>query len=197
MAKRSGVNSIPFWGSFATAAQLPNVSGATLQSVQVDAGDQAYVSGTAAFYVCTTATVGAAVWARVGPGQTLSTVFNASGDLSFAVLGAAAGTVSLSALIDGTRSVALDGVITSVILNQQGDGTAGTTTAELYRRRAGAFTLLATISLAQGGGDYSQTAAVPAGALATITAGDRWYVQLIAAQTDGLNASLEVQFGAT
>lgn len=52
-----------YWGAFASAAQLPNALGATLQSAKVQVGDTAYLSSAAELYVCTAATVGAAVWA--------------------------------------------------------------------------------------------------------------------------------------
>jgi hypothetical protein len=71
MANRSGANSIPYWGVYATATGatgLPNVAGGTFQNGNVEAGDIAFVSGTALLYVCTTATPGAAVWSPVQPG---------------------------------------------------------------------------------------------------------------------------------
>lgn len=49
----------------ATTANLPNVSGSPTQTTALVAGDEAYVTGTAAKYVCTTATPGAAVWVPV------------------------------------------------------------------------------------------------------------------------------------
>lgn len=57
-----GVQEFP---NFASVAQLPNTAGATVQSHQLVVGAIASVSGT--LYVCTTATVGAAVWALVSP----------------------------------------------------------------------------------------------------------------------------------
>jgi hypothetical protein len=65
MANRNGSNSIPFWGTYATAAVLPNVAAAPTQTPQLQAGDQAYVSGVSGFFVCTTATPGAAVWVQL------------------------------------------------------------------------------------------------------------------------------------
>lgn len=64
MATRSQVSSHPYWGLYASTAQLPNVSGASVQSANVQQGDTAAVGSS--LYVCTTATVGAAVWAEVG-----------------------------------------------------------------------------------------------------------------------------------
>jgi hypothetical protein len=49
------------WGNFATTAQLPNASGATIQTGDVQVGARAFVIGSG-YYYCTTATEGAAVW---------------------------------------------------------------------------------------------------------------------------------------
>lgn len=68
MALRSGNNSVSYWGRYATAAGatgLPNTAGATVQTAFLETGDIAFVTGTGVLYVCTTATVGAAVWAAV------------------------------------------------------------------------------------------------------------------------------------
>lgn len=64
MATRSGQNSIAYWGRYVSAAELPNVAGATVQLNPgvLETGDTAFVIGGAP-YVCTTATPGAAVWA--------------------------------------------------------------------------------------------------------------------------------------
>lgn len=52
------------FGRYASTAQLPNVAGADVQSSEVALGDLAVVGST--LYLCTTATLGAAVWAAVG-----------------------------------------------------------------------------------------------------------------------------------
>lgn len=52
------------FGNYASAAQLPNVLGATVQTGELSVGALATVGGTV--YVCTTATAGAGVWAAVG-----------------------------------------------------------------------------------------------------------------------------------
>ena len=78
MATRSGSNSIPFWGRFATAALLPNVAASPTQLPAgiLETGDQAYVTGTSTFYVCTTATPGAAVWAPIAAGANQSRYYD-------------------------------------------------------------------------------------------------------------------------
>jgi len=68
MALRSPIAFHAYWGIFATYIALPNVLGSTTQSSDLQAGDTAYVSGTSALYVCTVATLGAAVWAAVASG---------------------------------------------------------------------------------------------------------------------------------
>lgn len=84
-------------------------------------------------------------------------------------------------------------VIDAFVLHQIRDGSAGTTTVELYRRRAGINTLLATVSLPNGGGDFASAIAVPVGALADLTPLDRLYVQFTEVQTGGFDVTAEVQ----
>lgn len=67
MATRSPTTFHPYWGAVATYAALPNVAGSPTQSATVQAGDQAYVVGDQVLYVCTNATLGAAVWSAAGP----------------------------------------------------------------------------------------------------------------------------------
>ena len=68
MAARSGQGFHSYWGAFALATDLPNAAGATTQDPSLEAGDTAYVSGTSALYVCTTSTLGGAVWAELQSG---------------------------------------------------------------------------------------------------------------------------------
>jgi hypothetical protein len=58
----SGINN---WGAFASTAQLPNVSGATVQSGALAQYDIATVTGTQ--YICTTPTLSGAVWSVIVP----------------------------------------------------------------------------------------------------------------------------------
>jgi hypothetical protein len=67
MATRSPTAAHAYWGVFATTADLPNVAASPTQKGTLEAGDQAYVTGSG-LYVCTTATLGAAVWVLVGGG---------------------------------------------------------------------------------------------------------------------------------
>lgn len=54
-----------FWGRFAGAGQLPNASGATIQSASVQQGDLAYNVSDNQLYVCRTPTSGSADWEAV------------------------------------------------------------------------------------------------------------------------------------
>ena len=56
------------FGTFSATAQLPNTPGADVQTSELVSGDIASVAGV--LYICTDATLGAAVWAAVGGGST-------------------------------------------------------------------------------------------------------------------------------
>lgn len=77
------------FGSFSATNQLPNVAGADVQTSEVQVGDLAAVAG--ALYICTTATLGAAVWAAVGA-ATPQVGYAYSGTHATAVKPSAAGT---------------------------------------------------------------------------------------------------------
>jgi hypothetical protein len=66
MATRSPTDKHHYWGQFATAADLPNVAGAALQSSFLNDGDTAYVNGTSRLYVCVYEGEGVAVWNPFG-----------------------------------------------------------------------------------------------------------------------------------
>lgn len=56
---------VPRWPDVASVAQLPNVAGALVQSDGVRVNDLCVVTGMG-YFVCTTRTPGAAVWAPLG-----------------------------------------------------------------------------------------------------------------------------------
>lgn len=62
MATRSGSSHHSYWSAVADPTELPNVSGATIQDSAVEVGDTCFSISDSILYVCTTATVGAAVW---------------------------------------------------------------------------------------------------------------------------------------
>lgn len=69
MALRSLSQNHAYAGAFASRSQLPNVLGASEQTSSLEVGDQASVNGS--FYVCTDATLGAAVWSEVASNATV------------------------------------------------------------------------------------------------------------------------------
>lgn len=70
MATRQREPISPRWPSVATSASLPNVAGSPTQSSYLQVGDECYVSGDSALYVCVVATLGAAVWRIIGASGT-------------------------------------------------------------------------------------------------------------------------------
>jgi hypothetical protein len=56
------------WGSYATAAVLPNVAAAPVQDSALELGDQAWSIADATTYQCTSPTLGAATWTPMGGG---------------------------------------------------------------------------------------------------------------------------------
>jgi len=54
----------------------------------------------------------------------------------------------------GRVNIPQNGWLDAIHLHQDVDGNSGTTALELYRNRQGAFTLIASASLANGGGDF-------------------------------------------
>lgn len=63
MATRQREPISPRWPSVATSASLPNVAGSPTQSAYLQVGDECYVVAAAKVYVCTDATLNAALWA--------------------------------------------------------------------------------------------------------------------------------------
>lgn len=110
--------------------------------------------------------------------------FNANGLLSGFSDGVA-GTFTAAAMIDGSEEVwNAEQFIQTMRLRQIVDGGAGTTTVEIFRRRAGANTSLGTISLAAGGGVFATASTIPAtAALQTLQVGDVLVCQFTARQT--------------
>ena len=66
MSKRSKTTIHPRWPTVSVATNLPNVAGSPTQSTDLEVGDEAYNTGDGLLYVCTNATVGAAVYAAAG-----------------------------------------------------------------------------------------------------------------------------------
>lgn len=69
MSLRSLSPNHAYAGAFASYSQLPNITGALEQTASLEIGDQASINGS--FYVCTNATLGAAVWVEVTSNATV------------------------------------------------------------------------------------------------------------------------------
>lgn len=78
--------------------------------------------------------------------------------------------------------------------HQIDDGTGGTSTVEIYRRRSSTFTQLVTLSLPFGGGDFGTAFAIPAGDLAVLQAGDYLFCQATAFQANGNGLTVDIHF---
>ncbi len=71
MARRSPTTKHSYWGRFTGIAPdlLPNIAGATVQSIELETGDIGYVTVVQpGLYVCRVSTLGAAVWELLGGG---------------------------------------------------------------------------------------------------------------------------------
>jgi len=77
------------------------------------------------------------------------------------------------------------------------DGTAGTSSIEIYRMRDGVFTLIAEIDMPFGGGDFSTRGATPEGNLAILNAGDYIFCQATSIQLGANGATIDVHFELT
>ena len=84
--------------------------------------------------------------------------------------------------------------ISVIHLHSVADHGTGTTTIEVYRKRDGAFTLIATISQVGGSGDDQTAWLVPEGADADVIAGDYLYAQLTALQGANYRGFIDVHF---
>ena len=74
------------------------------------------------------------------------------------------------------------------------DGSSGTSTFEIYRRRDGVFTLLGTLSIAQGGGDFGFASVTPTDGLEFLLRGDYLFCQALALMSGADGLTLDVHF---
>jgi hypothetical protein len=102
------------------------------------------------------------------------------------------GTPSAAAMAFwGTLNIATTRTIAFMHLHQMDDG-AGNAVVEVYRLRAGVFTLLGNITLVQGTGDFAFATVVSADPL--LLAGDYLYAQAITAPVGGAGFTIDVHF---
>lgn len=78
------------------------------------------------------------------------------------------------------------------------DGSSGDLTIEVYRRRSGSFTLLGTMTLTSGGGNFARAVAIPSGGNEFLQPGDYLFCQataggLIANGGDGLTVDIHFE----
>jgi hypothetical protein len=126
-----------------------------------------------------------------------SFTFNANGLQTAFPVAAAAGTLDPTKILDGTREAKTGLIIDECVLHLVYDGTndATVTTYEVYRRRAGANTLLATLTLATTAANYTRVAVTPAStALRTVNVLDKFYIQPLAVGTAAMDATVEIAF---
>jgi len=84
----------------------------------------------------------------------------------------------------GIINIPVDAVVAAVHLHQLADGASGTSALELYRYRADTHLLIASVSLASGGGDFSRTVFTWVDEVyKTLTAGDYLYLQATSVMT--------------
>lgn len=179
MASRSPSNVNNNWGVVFDPASLYNVAGGPNVGTKLETGDIVFVTSTKTMYVCTDPTPGSATWEVTADGGFQSLFFNIP-DPSTAGAG----------FVDGFRKLDRAGTITSLVLTQVTDGSAGTTTIEIFKIDAGgAETSLDTISLPQGTGVV--TKALPE---YFIPSDNRVGVKVTAAQTGGLDATVTAVF---
>lgn len=101
------------------------------------------------------------------------------GKIGAAVVAPTPGTPDPNALaVFGQVHIAQSKTIASINLHGIEDLGTGGLTVEVYRRRAGVMTLLATLSLTGGSGDYAEDTATPAGVLALVGADDHIFAQV-------------------
>lgn len=94
----------------------------------------------------------------------------------------------------GQLNIYFDARIEVIHYHQIEDGAAGTSTIEIYRLRSGTFTLLGSMSLAFGGGNFGTAALVPAGDLRYLLGGDYIFCQATAFQTNGDGVTIDIHF---
>lgn len=109
------------------------------------------------------------------------------------------GTVNAAAMAEyGAINIPQTGRCESIHLHQIVDGNSGTTSLEVYRRRSGAMTKVATISLENGGGDFGfATFSWVSEALRTFVRGDYLYLQATAKMGGSPIGFVDVHFDKT
>jgi len=157
------------WPNVASAAQLPNVSGATIQDAALEAGDICYVVGTG-LYQCDVATLGAAAWSQPGGGGgggAPQSEFDWGGDHQYSQLAVPVEETIGYGMLNGSQVGALTAYFRASWNPQF--GTPGNAYVRLYDLGPAAGppvapTLIATLSTATGGLRYDEQSLTVGGA---------------------------------
>jgi hypothetical protein len=172
------------WPNVASAAQLPNVLGATIQDAALEVGDIAYVTGTG-LYQCDVATLGAASWSQPGGGGgggAPQSEFDWGGSHDYSQQAVPVEEVVGYGMLNGSQVGALTAYFRAS-WNPQFTS-AGTAEVRLYDlgpiAAPGAPTLVATLTAIAGGARYDEqvlvVGAVPGNAPPTIVNTARLYM---------------------
>jgi len=94
----------------------------------------------------------------------------------------------------GQLNIERRAVVSYIELRQIVDGSAGITSVEIYRLRSGNMTLIASLSILFGGGDFAVNRFTPLGDLSILDGGDYIFCQSTAIQTDANGITVNVNF---
>lgn len=109
---------------------------------------------------------------------------------------ASPGSLALAATFGGVRRMKFYGLLDQLVLTQLVDGTAGSTTVELYRRRGASIARVETVTLAAGGGDIARAVVdLTDNALRALRPDDQLFVQFTERQTDGADVTVDIKSG--
>lgn len=196
MAARSPTQNHAYWGAFATTADLPNVAASTTQKSTLEAGDQAYVAES--LYVCTDATLGAAVWVA-GAGAPNPTYHLYQGDITNVQLGVPNTPTPIAMRTFG--QINMHTAMTIAVIHAHWivvPNGGGSVTIEVYRARGvltgGPITWvkIAVLTTAATNGTFMTTAVVPAPA--NVEKDDYLFAQMIEKNNGFEGLTLDVHF---
>ncbi len=112
--------------------------------------------------------------------EDLQTAHFALGAVGTPVEAAAAGTADVDAMaVFGQFNIHKILTIASIEAHMVKAGTSGDLVVEVYRRRAGVFTLLATLTINGPSTNHAVNTVVPTGDLASLNAGDYLFTQIV------------------
>lgn len=123
--------------------------------------------------------------------------FNMRRNLAGLILAPVPGTPDTDALaFFGTLNIYDRFMIDVMHIHQLVDGTAGTTSVDIFRRRDDVMTLIGQIDLTFGGGDFSTGFVVPTDGIGLLQRFDYLYLQPTAVQANGLGLTVDVHLSS-